>query len=278
MIIDDLKRVVQQNQKSNQTYLLNLLKEELQSYILYFVYTNRDFKDMIFTGGTCLRRIYGLNRLSVDLDFDFESNELPNLDLAEQLGDWFRKEHQLKNVEIAAKKGSVKVKLKGGMDIFPEMGKDVIFVSVDISPVNFKEYGVENNLISVPEFSFIVRNFDLPTMFANKINAFLGREFRSGKEQKTSFKARDVYDLFWLCQRSKQNGYNLKPNFKRIFEEQGVNDKKLVIGRVLDKIGTLEDRQLQVQLQPFFADQKFVDVFVATYRTVLIEDTKYIFS
>jgi predicted nucleotidyltransferase component of viral defense system len=278
MIIDDLKRVVQQNQKSNQTYLLNLLKEELQNYILYFVYTNRDFKDMIFTGGTCLRRVYGLNRLSVDLDFDFESDESPKTILAERLGDWFRKEHQLKDIDIVIRKESVKVKLKGGAEIFPEMGKDVIFVSVDISPVNFKEYGVENNLISVPEFSFIVRNFDLPTMFANKINAFLGREFRFGKEQEVSFKARDVYDLFWLCQRSKQNGYNLKPNFKRIFEEQGVNDEELVLQRILDKIVILEDRQLQIQLQPFFADQEFVEAFIVNYRAILMKDLECLFA
>lgn len=278
MIIDDLKRVVRQNQSlGNQAYSLNLLKEALQTYILYFVYTSNDFKDLIFTGGTCLRRVYGLNRLSVDLDFDFETDVSPKTAFAEKLETWFRKEHQMKDFEVVVRKENVKVKLKGGIEIFPEMGREVLFVSVDLSPVNFKEYNIENNLISTPEFSFIIKNFDLSTMFANKINAFLNREFRSGKGQDVSFKARDVYDLFWLCQRSKQNGYQLKPRFKRIFEEIKVFDKLEILQRILDKVKLVDDKHLKTQLLPFFPDGRFIESFASSYKSILVNDIKQIF-
>ncbi len=40
-------------------------------YILNFIYNDSQYKNLIFTGGTCLRKIYGLSRLSEDLDFDY---------------------------------------------------------------------------------------------------------------------------------------------------------------------------------------------------------------
>lgn len=277
MIMDDLRKVVQQK-SGNQGYRFNLLKEALQTYILYFIYTSSDFKDLIFTGGTCLRRIYGLNRLSVDLDFDFEGDEFSKVFFAEKLDAWFRKEYQVKDFEVIIRSETVKIKFKGGLDVFPEMGREILFVSVDFSPINFKEYNIESNLISTPEFSFIVRNFDLPTMFANKINAFLNREFRFGKGQDVSFKARDVYDIFWLCQRSKQNQYQLKPRFERLFEELKISDKQEIARRVLDKIKLIGDNNLQDQLLPFFQDGRFVESFVKTYKGVLMDDVKQLFS
>src|SRR3989338_2829281 len=58
-------------QDLNTLYKRNLLKEILQNYALNFIYNSR-YNKLIFTGGTCLRKVYGLNRLSEDLDFDYE--------------------------------------------------------------------------------------------------------------------------------------------------------------------------------------------------------------
>lgn len=52
-------------------YQRNLIKDKLQNYILYFVYNSKDFQDLVFTGGTCLRKIYNLPRLSENLNFDY---------------------------------------------------------------------------------------------------------------------------------------------------------------------------------------------------------------
>lgn len=279
MIFDDLKKIINANAGiSNRAYLLNLLKEKLQDYILYFIFTNKDFKDLIFTGGTCLRKIYGLGRLSVDLDFDYENDDFSLDVLAEKLVEWFEKTYQVKNISAERRKETVKVKISGGVEEFSEIGKQVIFVSVDLSRIKFKKYGTEKNMISTPEFSFFATNFDLPTMFANKIGAFLGREFFFGKGQEVSFKARDVYDLFWLCQRSKQNGYRLKPNFERLFEELKTTNKGDILKQVVDKLGQLDDGRIYAQLLPFFPEQQFVKEFVKIYKDTLREEIGYIIS
>ena len=278
MIFDDLKKIVRANAGlSGNAYLLNLLKEKLQDYILYFIGAHKEFNGLIFTGGTCLRKIYGLNRLSVDLDLDYADENFSHDAFAEKLTRWFAQTYQVKNISADRRKETVKVKIRGGLEEFPGIGKQVLFVSVDLSRIKFKKYDTEKNLISTPEFSFFITSFDLPTMFANKICAFLGRQFFFGKGQEVSFKARDVYDLFWLCQRSRQNGYRLRPNFERIFEELNTSRKDEVLKRVIDKVGRLDDRQLLTQLLPFFPDQQFVKEFVKNYRSALTEECRCIF-
>jgi len=44
----------------------NTLKEELQFYILNFIYHHRDFSDWTMYGGSALRICHGLDRMSVD--------------------------------------------------------------------------------------------------------------------------------------------------------------------------------------------------------------------
>ena len=48
----------------------NALKEELQFYVLNFIYHHPEYSKWIMYGGSALRIIHGLDRMSVDLDFE----------------------------------------------------------------------------------------------------------------------------------------------------------------------------------------------------------------
>ena len=48
----------------------NALKEELQYYVLNFIYHHPEYNNWIMYGGSALRIIHGLDRMSVDLDFE----------------------------------------------------------------------------------------------------------------------------------------------------------------------------------------------------------------
>ena len=50
--------------------LRNTLKEELQYYVLNFIYHHSEYANWIMYGGSALRIIHGLDRMSVDLDFE----------------------------------------------------------------------------------------------------------------------------------------------------------------------------------------------------------------
>src|SRR3990172_8328523 len=53
----------------------NALKEELQFYVLNFIYHHPEYNKWIMYGGSALRIVHGLDRMSVDLDFEV-SNEI----------------------------------------------------------------------------------------------------------------------------------------------------------------------------------------------------------
>src|SRR3989344_7406633 len=48
----------------------NALKEELQFYVLNFIYHHSEYSSWTMYGGSALRVIHGLDRMSVDLDFE----------------------------------------------------------------------------------------------------------------------------------------------------------------------------------------------------------------
>ena len=56
---------------------LNALKEELQFYVLDFIYHHPEYNKWIMYGCSALRICYELNRMSVDLDFEI-SNDVDN--------------------------------------------------------------------------------------------------------------------------------------------------------------------------------------------------------
>ena len=48
----------------------NKVKEILQYYVLNFIYNHPEYSKWIMYGGSALRIIHGLDRMSVDLDFE----------------------------------------------------------------------------------------------------------------------------------------------------------------------------------------------------------------
>src|SRR3989344_3744483 len=74
LLIDRLKTIVSTQTGQNRLWVRTLLKEPIQDYILQFVYNSAKYKHFIFTGGTALRKLYGLPRLSEDVDFDLRKS------------------------------------------------------------------------------------------------------------------------------------------------------------------------------------------------------------
>ena len=96
MIDTELKKVVNEEKvKGNSnSYIRNKLKELLQIYVINYIYTDLRYnKNLIFTGGTCLKIIYDLPRLSEDLDFDY-LNDIDTTQLIDEVEEYFKKHLQ----------------------------------------------------------------------------------------------------------------------------------------------------------------------------------------
>jgi len=200
MVINNLKTVYEQNiDNANLAYVRNVLKEVVQNYVLNFIYNSKEYKDLIFTGGTCLRKFYNLNRLSEDLDFDYEG-ELDLEKLQNDLKDYFTKKLGVKNVSFKVKNYTIFMKLP----ILREVGfagpndSEILMVRIDFAAKRPSKPETEYKEFIYNGFSFIGRLYNFKSLFLNKTDAFLNRVFKRGDEQKTDFKGRDAFDMNFL--------------------------------------------------------------------------------
>lgn len=76
-----------------------LLKETLHAYVLDFIYNHPIYRHLNFYGGICLYVVYGLNRLSEDIDLDNKAG-VDLINLSEDLAGLFRKSLAYDQVEV----------------------------------------------------------------------------------------------------------------------------------------------------------------------------------
>lgn len=250
MLIQDLNEIAKKAEGKNQFYIRNLVKEEIQNYILNFVYQDSEYQNLIFTGGTCLKKLYGLDRLSEDLDFDYISKFKIDR-FAVKLKNYFVSKLQYKEAEIKISGNRQTLLLK-----FPS---ENIFVRCDFSKIASKTYGLNKGMITAGKFRFLVNAYDLETMFANKIVTFLRRNFY-----------RDIYDIFWFLQLSAKSGYNLKPNQKRLVALTE-SDMDTLRQEVKDKITKVKAEFVYEDMLPLVESNIFLREFLKVFDTNIVK-------
>ncbi|MCK5475270.1 MAG: nucleotidyl transferase AbiEii/AbiGii toxin family protein [Candidatus Pacebacteria bacterium] len=216
MLINNLERIVQLGRDRNisQEYIKIELKEALIYYALDFIYNSPKWNKLIFGGGTALKIIGKTARLSEDLDMDYLEE---NFDSDRFLTDLIKYFKQLgfDDLGYASKQNGKLIILK-----FPVLKKlgiienirsesDLLYLKIEIEKNKYSVYDIKATPIARDNLFFIIRNYDLETLFANKIGAILGRKDKVFQD-KFDFKGRDFYDLIWFL----ENG--IKPNLKRV--------------------------------------------------------------
>ena len=71
ILTEKLRNIVTERRREgiSDDIILNALKEELHYAVLDFIYNNQMYSHLVMYGGTLLRIVYGLSRMSEDLDF-----------------------------------------------------------------------------------------------------------------------------------------------------------------------------------------------------------------
>lgn len=279
MILPKLKNILNQYQHGNNSlFVRSALKEALQDYVLNFVYNDPSYKTMIFTGGTCLRKIYGLPRLSEDLDFDFVGT-FKIEDFAIKVKDYFTCELQYKDITVKISGGGQTVFLK--FPILKELGvaknsgdSPILFVRCDFSEEILGVFTTEVNSVSTTEFSFFAVSYDLPTLFANKIMAFLQRDFFKGGEQAIPFKGRDVFDLVWFIEKSKKSDWKLKPNWDRLTKGLKIDNSDRLTSLIVKKIESINKKDVYRDLLPFIESTQTLENFSNNFVFLISENIK----
>jgi len=271
MLENALKQIVAEKKKdgASQHIILNYLREYIQYAILHSLYTHKEYKSLIFKGGSCLRVCYGLPRLSEDLDFDIDVRKIKNFSI-NKLKVFLEKQVKKKYVF------SLETKLQGTKRIylkFPILHRlgvsgqgesDRLYVKIETDEDILPFAHTELTPISHSGFNFIVRNYDLPTLMVGKIHAFLFRLWFKGKKNEIDIKGRDFYDLFWFLQKK------VVPNWKCLRKITGIKNDRELKNKLLAQIKkTATAQKLRYDLQNFLPDSQFVDDFCLNYMEIM---------
>jgi predicted nucleotidyltransferase component of viral defense system len=256
----------------------NALHEIMQEISLAALYRSGFFDKAAFYGGTCLRIFHQLPRFSEDLDFSLmEKDETFSLD---QYMDAIKDEFRFygREVEIIKKTKSVKTNIESAFlkdnteiyDIAFQTEKAIkIKVEVDKNPPLLFE--TEQNLLLLP-YSFMVRCFSIPNLFAGKMHAFLFRAWNN------RVKGRDWYDIEWyvrhnyplhfehLKERCVQSGHVRREDFNREF----------LMGLLHKKVSESSIERVKEDVLPFIKNTKELSIWSTEYFLKLITKIRII--
>jgi len=204
-MIDILKQQISQGmsteEKSNKT------RELLQIIILKIIYDKDFFKNIVFTGGTALRVVFGVKRFSEDLDFSLAKREgynFLNVSLA------IANELKLYGLNIEAKP-KTNSNVHSVMFKFPGLLKTLGISNLESQKISIKleidsnppKGGYISDTVINKVYMFNVAHFDLASMFATKLHACFYRKFTKG---------RDFYDFLWYVSKKTKPNYILLNN------------------------------------------------------------------
>ena len=205
-----IKEWIEEYNPKNEEEILSALREIMQEITLAGLSRTNFFEKAAFYGGTALRIFYGLDRYSEDLDFSLLQPD-PNFSIEpyfKAIMDEFKSLGL--NVSIKEKKKTKESAIDSAFlkaetiwqeivleDVIKQTGvrsNRTLKIKIEVDrrpPLNFN---TEEKLLLRP-FSFYVKCFSGPSLFAGKLHALL---FRKWKDR---VKGRDWYDLEWYIKK-----------------------------------------------------------------------------
>jgi predicted nucleotidyltransferase component of viral defense system len=245
----------------------NALHEIMQQISLAGLYRAGFFNKAAFYGGTCLRIFHKLPRFSEDLDFSLLQPENSFLleNYFEAIIDEFKALGREVVISKKEKKQQTQVEsafLKDTTEIynlrFQTTQSIKIKIEVDTQPP--LGFSTEPKVLLLP-FSFMVRCYTLPDLFAGKMHALLFRNW------KNRVKGRDWYDFEWYVRNAIPLGFN--HFLQRAGQTHGYTEETLTpqIFRELlvKKILETDMNLIKNDVRPFIKNQSDMDIWTTEY-------------
>jgi len=241
-----------------------ILKEFLQAYTLDFLYNHPLYRRLNFYGGTCLHMIYGLNRLSEDLDLD-NTNGIDLTNIEQDLLDYFRVNVGYSGVSAKSQlveRGICRTTLK--FAVLNQLGltphpDEALHLKVEIS--QHKQISVIR-MTPILAFgrSFVAAHFSLESLMAGKMLACLERDFHKGKDG-PAVKGRDYYDLLWFMQQK------VNPLVEKLAKEgQKSYTVHSAFLEISEKLASIKTADLAVDLLPLFEQRSFIEAWLEGFK------------
>lgn len=208
--------------------------------------------------------IYGLNRLSEDIDLDNgDGIDLSNLE--NDLLAFYRSNVGYADVTARTQIGEWEVRrttLK--FPILYALGltshaNEPLHMKVEVS--QHKQISIlRKTPVLVYGRSFVAAHFSLETMMAGKMLACLERNFQKGNEGAT-IKGRDFYDLLWFMQQ------NIQPLEEKLAKDgRHPYTVQSAMQMLSEKIAGLRESDLAEDLLPLFEQRSFIEAWLEGFK------------
>ncbi|HTI11605.1 MAG TPA: nucleotidyl transferase AbiEii/AbiGii toxin family protein [Puia sp.] len=186
------------------------LREIMQEVALAGLYRAGFYEKAAFYGGTALRIFYGLDRFSEDLDFSLLIDD-PGFSFQPYMEAIITEfNSQGMEVSIREKAKGVQTNVESAFlksetiwkelvldGILPQQGMGQVAnikIKIEVDKRPPRGFDTEEKLLTQP-FSFYVKCFTLPDLFAGKMHALLFRKWQN------NVKGRDWYDMEWYIKK-----------------------------------------------------------------------------
>lgn len=280
-----MKEWLEEYEPKTQAEVEQALREIMQEIALAGLQRSGFFEKAAFYGGTALRLFYGLDRFSEDLDFSLlevnpDFSLKPYLEgiitefsaLGMQVSVKEKVKTKQTNIDSAFLKSDTVWKELIVEGVVPQAGIGIrpsiqIKIEVDTHPpLGFE---TEEKLLLKP-FSFYVKCFKLPDLFAGKMHALL---FRKWKQR---VKGRDWYDMEWYIKKGVPlhlYHFLLRARNSGDWDEKTITQNKFT-QLIEDKITNVSFKAIREDIVRFIRDDKALEIWSADYFGDLIEKIK----
>lgn len=244
----------------------NALKEELQYYVLNFIYHHSEYNNWIMYGGSTLRIIHGLDRMSVDLDFEVSHA------VTEKFLEELKKEieeHFLNTYGAGSDFMTAKITTGRGLLLKFHVGEELSFghpskqvhVKIDLNHFVAPKTVTERRPINIDQLSFVIITYNMASLMASKLAAIFLRRTRGVGEAVYEEKGRDIYDLLWYM------GKKIVPDFDYLIAKGiDVKDLRMLFDKLTLQINKVSDKNLEQDLEPLFVNKTFIGNWLKNWR------------
>lgn len=247
--------------------LRNVLKEELQFYVLNFIYHHSEHNKWVMYGGSALRIIHGLDRMSVDLDFEVSEKITKDfLDkLKKEVEDHFSRTYNTHPDFLMAKvitgRGLL-LKFNVGEALRINHPSKQVHVKIDLNHFTVPKTVTERRPINRDQLSFVIATYNMSTLMASKVAAIFLRGTRGVGKAFYEEKGRDIYDLLWYMNNT------IVPDLDYLMAKnvEEAKDLRTLFDKITVKMNAVSDTNLKQDLLPLFVNRTYIENWLTNWR------------
>ncbi|MDO8495113.1 MAG: nucleotidyl transferase AbiEii/AbiGii toxin family protein [bacterium] len=244
----------------------NALKEELQYYVLNFIYHHPEYNNWIMYGGSALRIIHGLDRMSVDLDFEVSHavtekflEELKK-EVDEHFANTYGTNADFLTIKTTKERGLL-MKFTVGEELSFGHSSKQIHIKIDLNHFVAPKTVTERRPINRDQLSFVIITYNMSALMASKIAAIFLRGTRGVGDANYEEKGRDIYDLLWYM------GKKVVPDFDYLIAKSvDVKDPRALFDKLTLQVNKVSDKNLEQDLEPLFVDKNYIRNWLKNWR------------